>query len=154
MKISKKTDYALRTLSTLVEQYGRGPIAIRELAQKNDIPKRFLEHILLDLKEQGWVESSAGLRGGYKLAKPPGQITLGQVVRRFDGVMAPVSCVSVAQYERCSQELTCRFRRMMLEIRNDAVSRLDETTLLQVHEAAPVSTQEVFDDTLIGGAGI
>jgi len=69
MRISKKTDYALRALFTLVDHYGGAPIPIRELARRNDIPKRFLEQIMLDLKTQGWVSSMAGLRGGYMLPK-------------------------------------------------------------------------------------
>jgi Rrf2 family protein len=84
MQLSKKTDYALRALFTLVEHYGRGPIPIRELARRNDVPKPFLEHIMLDLKKMGWVESTAGKAGGYILAKPPEKITMGEVVRYFD----------------------------------------------------------------------
>ena len=71
MRVSKKTDYALRALFTLVDNYGGQPIPIRELARRNDVPKRFLEQIMLDLKAQGWVSSTAGIRGGYVLAKTP-----------------------------------------------------------------------------------
>ena len=71
MKLSMKTDYALRVLGTLVEHHGQGPIPIRELARRNEVPKPFLEHIMLELKEQGWVESRAGSRGGYVLARRP-----------------------------------------------------------------------------------
>src|SRR5512143_3578279 len=90
MRISMKTDYALRALFTLVEHYGRGPIPIRELARRNEIPKRFLEQILLDLKSQGWVNSQPGKQGGYVLAKEPERITMGQIVRHFDGILAPI----------------------------------------------------------------
>src|SRR5512139_874362 len=99
-----KADYALRVLGTLVEHHGRGPIPIRELARRNDVPKRFLEHIMLDLKAQGWVESLPGKAGGYTLAQRPEKIRMGQVVRHFDSLLAPINCVSVSQYERCSQE--------------------------------------------------
>ena len=68
MRISKKTDYALRALFTLVDHHGGAPIPIRELARRNDVPKRFLEQIMLGLKSQGWVDSVAGIRGGYRLA--------------------------------------------------------------------------------------
>ena len=94
MKLSRKSDYALRALFTLVEHYGKGPLPIRELAERNDIPKRFLEQIMLDMKSQKWVESLAGRDGGFILAKSPDQITMGQVVRHFDGILAPISCVS------------------------------------------------------------
>ena len=90
MQLSKKTDYALRVLFTLAEHHGRGPIPIRELARRNDVPKRFLEHILLDCKSQNWVDSSAGKEGGYFLAKEPSQISMGEVVRFFDGFLAPI----------------------------------------------------------------
>jgi Rrf2 family protein len=154
MKISKKSDYALRVLFTLVENYGRGPIPIRELAERNLVPKRFLEHILLDLKSQGWVDSAPGKSGGYVLAKKPDKITMGQVVRFFDGVTSPIRCVSVKQYERCTQESVCRFRRVFLEIRNDTARIMDAATLASVFAGKPVSNAEVFDDALIGGAGI
>jgi Rrf2 family protein len=144
MKISKKTDYALRALVTLTEQFGQGPIPIRELARRNDVPKRFLEHILLELKEQSWVRSVPGRNGGYALGKNPKKITMGQIVRHFDGILAPIKCVSVADYKRCSQEPMCRFRRIFLEIRNNTVRLMDRFTLADLVEGAPVSSREVF----------
>jgi Rrf2 family protein len=149
-----KTDYALRALFTLVEHYGRGPIPIRELARRNDVPKRFLEQIMLELKSRGWVDSMPGKLGGYVLAKDPEQITLGQVVRHFDGVLAPMSCVSVSHYERCSQEPVCRFRRVLLEVRNVTHRLMDQATLARVFAGEPVRAEEVFDPLLLGGEGI
>ena len=144
MKLSKKCDYALRVLVTLTENYGRGPIPVRELARRNDVPKRFLEHILLDLKSQDWVSSISGRNGGYILAKNPKQITMGQVIRHFDGILALVSCVSVTKYKRCSQEPLCRFRRVFLEIRNKTAELMDNTTLAELTTGIPVSEDEVF----------
>ena len=129
MRISKKTDYALRVLFTLVEHYGAAPIPIRELARRNDAPKRFLEQIMLDLKAQGWVASTAGTRGGYILARSPEAITMGEVVRHFDGILAPIACVSVTGYERCSQESVCRFRRVFFDARNYVANIMDRATL-------------------------
>jgi Rrf2 family protein len=154
MKISKKADYALRALMTLVEHYGQQPISIRELAERNAVPKRFLEHIMLDLKSQGWVTSLPGKSGGYVLAQRPEEIRLGQVVRHFDGLVAPINCVSVSQYEYCNQEAVCRFRRVFLDVRNDTARLLDSTSLLAAFRGEPVRRQEVFDDALMGGAGI
>lgn len=154
MKVSKKTDYALRVLFTLVEHYGRDPIPIRELARRNEVPKRFLEHIMLDLKAQGWVDSVPGKRGGYVLAQKPDKIRMGQVVRYFDGVVSPINCVSLEQYERCSQEPVCHFRRVFLQIRNETARLMDQATLASVMAGQPVSREEVFDEALIGGAGI
>lgn len=154
MKVSKKTDYALRVLFTLVEHYGRGPIPIRELARRNEVPKRFLEHILLDLKAQGWVNSMPGKTGGYILAQKPEKIRMGQVVRYFDNVLSPIHCVSVSQYKRCSQEPVCRFRRVFLEIRNETTKLMDNASLASVFSGQPVQSHEVFDEALVGGAGI
>jgi Rrf2 family protein len=154
MRISRKTDYALRAMFTLVEHFGRGPIPIRELARRNEVPKPFLEHILLELKAQGWVESTPGKRGGYVLARSPDKITMGQVVRHFDGIMAPIGCVSVNQYERCTQEPVCRFRRVFLDIRNYTTRLMDRATFAAVFAGKPVTDQEVFDEQLLGGAGI
>lgn len=146
MKVSKKSDYALRVLITLTENHGRGPIPIRELARRNDVPKRFLEHILLDLKAQRWVDSVPGRHGGYMLAKNPEKITMGQVVRHFDGILAPIHCVSVADYTRCTQEPVCRFRRVFLDIRNTIVQTMDQTTLASLVKGRPVSIDEVLGD--------
>ena len=153
MRISKKTDYALRALFTLVEHYGRSPIPIRELARRNDAPKRFLEQIMLQLKEKGWVDSTAGSRGGYFLARNPGQIMMGEVVRHFDGILAPIDCVSVTGYQRCTQEPVCRFRRVFLDARNYVAGIMDRASLADVAKGAPVSRRELVGD-FIGGEGI
>jgi Rrf2 family protein len=155
MKVSKKSDYALRVLFALVENYGQNsPVSIRELAEKNDVPKSFLEHILLDLKAMRWVDSTPGKYGGYFLAKPPEEIMMGQVVRKFDNLLAPINCVSVLHYEKCSQETDCRFRRVFLQIRNETARMMDNASLASVYAGKPVKMHEVFDQTLMEGAGI
>jgi Rrf2 family protein len=154
MKLSKKADYALRVLFTLVENQERGPLSINQLAKQNDVPKRFLEHIMLRLKEQGWVASSPGRHGGYILAKAPDRITMGQVVRHFEGLMAPIGCVSVGRNEPCSQAHRCRFRRVFLEIRNLTARYLDNLTLAQIAAVEPVGDHEVFALELLAGDGI
>src|ERR1035437_7175206 len=153
MRVSKKTDYALRALFTLVDHYGGAPIPIRELARRNDIPKRFLEQIMLNLKAQGWVNRMAGMRGRYVLSKSPAKITMGEVVRHFDGILAPIGCVSVTAYKRCSQESVCRFRRVFFDARNYVASLMDRTTLAEVAKSLPVSRQEVSSG-FMGGEGI
>jgi Rrf2 family protein len=153
MWVSKKSDYALRALFTLVDHFGGAPIPIRELARRNDVPKRFLEQIMLDLKARGWVDSVAGIRGGYALAKNPSKITMGEVVRHFDGILAPIGCVSVTAYERCSQEPVCKFRRVFLDARNYVAGLMDKATLAEVAKGAPVSKREVAAG-FIGGEGI
>lgn len=153
MWVSKKTDYALRVLFTLVDHFDGAPIPIRELARRNDVPKRFLEQILLDCKSRGWVSSVAGIRGGYLLAKSPAKITMGEVVRHFDGILAPIDCVSVMGYKRCSQESVCRFRRVFLDIRNYVAGVMDRSTLADVAKISPVSRLEI-SGTFTGGEGI
>jgi Rrf2 family protein len=153
VRISKKTDYALRALFTLVEHYDGAPIPIRELARRNDIPKRFLEQIMLALKAQGWVGSLAGIRGGYVLAKNPSKITMGEVVRHFDGILAPIDCVSVTGYKRCSQEPVCRFRRVFFDARNYVAGIMDRATLAEVAKGTPLTKHEVWAG-FIEGEGI
>jgi Rrf2 family protein len=154
MQLSMRTDYALRALFTLVEHHGRQPIPIAEIARRNDVPKRFLEHIMLDLKERGWVSSTAGKRGGYLLARSPEKITMGEVVRHFDGYLAPLACVSVTDYKRCSQEPVCRFRRVMLESRNLVARLMDDTTLADVMRGLPVTDREIDATCGVDGDGI
>ena len=109
---------------------------------------------MLALKSQGWVESTAGIRGGYILAKNPTKITMGEVVRHFDGIIAPIDCVSVSGYKRCSQESVCRFRRVFLDVRNYATQLMDSSTLETVAKGAPVARKEVRAVGFVGGEGI
>jgi Rrf2 family protein len=154
MKLSRKSDYALRALFTLVERYGTGPVSVRELAECNDIPKRFLEQIMLDLKSRGWVRSVPGRVGGFELGRRPEEITMGQVVRHFDGIIAPIGCVSTSHYEPCTQEAVCRFRRVLLDARNYTSRLMDMATLSAVFAGKPVTREEVFSPEFVGGAGI
>ncbi len=149
-----RTDYALRALFFLAEKLDRVPVSIRELADRNNIPKRFLEQIMLEMKSKGWVASLPGKNGGYFLSRPPAQISLGEIVRHFDGLLAPIFCVSVSEYESCSEEKKCRFRRVLLNIRNHVAKEMDGSTLDSVLKETPVSRTEVFDQGFIGGAGI
>lgn len=153
MRVSRRTDYALRALFTLVDHYKGVPIPIRELARRNDVPRKFLEQIMLDLKAKGWVDSVAGVRGGYVLAKRPSDITMGEVVRHFDGILAPIDCVSVTGYKRCSQEPVCRFRRVFFNARNYVAGIMDRSTLADVAKGSPLSPQE-FSTEFVGGEGI
>ncbi|MEI6351019.1 MAG: Rrf2 family transcriptional regulator [Verrucomicrobiota bacterium] len=154
MKLSSRTDYALRALFTLVEADENQLVSTRQLAERNDIPKKFLEQILTEMKLQGWIESVTGKHGGYRLGKPPGKITMGEVIRHFDGILAPIACVSATGYKCCSQEPVCRFRRLFLDARNYVARLMDEATLESVFQAEPVTRDEVFKETLINGAGI
>lgn len=154
MKLSRKSDYALRALVTMAQRTGEGPISIRELAELNDIPRRFLEHIMLELKAKGIVKSIAGRIGGFELAMAPEHVTMGRIVRIFDEMLAPIACVSATHYEPCSQERHCRFRRVLLEIRNFTVRRMEEATLAILAASPAVEHHEVFHPEFAGGEGI
>ena len=108
---------------------------------------------MLALKSQGWVDSVAGIRGGYVLARSPSKITMGEVVRYFDGIIAPIDCVSVMGYKRCSQEPVCRFRRVFLDARNYVAGLMDRATLAEINQGLPVSKQEISSG-FTGGEGI
>ena len=99
--LSKRAKYALKALLALTEHKGDEPVRIADLAARERIPPKFLELILLDLRNQGMVQSRKGKRGGYLLARDPSRIPVGQVVRLFDGPLAPVPCASQTGYVRC-----------------------------------------------------
>lgn len=138
MKLSKRGEYALRSLINLGIAYevGRSLVQVSELADKEKLPIKFLEQILQALKEAGVVASARGKFGGYRLAKPPREITIGQVVRLMDGPLAPIGCVSQTAYEKCScpDEVHCGLRMLMLDVRNAISGILDRYTLADVVE--------------------
>ncbi|MEB2307808.1 MAG: Rrf2 family transcriptional regulator [Candidatus Brocadiaceae bacterium] len=128
MKLSKKSDYALRAIIYLSMHYNEGAIQIREISANEKIPQKFLENILLVLRKAGILNSKIGLKGGYELARSPDLITLGEVIRALDGAIAPVDCVSKISYKPCSEEVTCVIRGVMLDIRNAITDVLDRMT--------------------------
>lgn len=135
MKLSKRGEYGIRALITLASKEDLGEVVqIREIAQREQIPVKFLEQILLTLKNAGLVQSRMGSGGGYYLAKPAEQITLGQIIRILDGPLAPIRCVSQMAYEKCAcpDEETCGLRLVMLDVRNAISNVLDQTTLADV----------------------
>ena len=131
MKLSKRGEYGLRALQDLAAHYGEGPIPNNLLAERNNIPPRFLEQILLTLKHGRLVHSQKGPQGGYYLARPPHQINLAQAVRQLDGPLAPISCVSETAYEPCGcpDMETCGLRRVMKEVRDVVADIMERTTL-------------------------
>mgnify|MGYP003342495550 CR=1 FL=1 len=138
MKLSKRGEYALRTLINLgiAAEVKRPLVRVSELADYEQLPAKFLEQIMQVLKEDSLVESARGKFGGYRLAKPARQITIGQVVRLIDGPLAPIGCVSVSAYEKCScpDEAHCGLRMLMLDVRNAIAGILDRYSLADVVE--------------------
>jgi Rrf2 family protein len=127
MKLTLRGEYTLRALVVLGLQYQRGIVRIQTISEQQNIPKRFLEQILNDLKSAGVVESKRGVAGGYRLAQAPDQVTLAHVIRHMEGALAPVSCVSERFYEKCScpDEARCGIRSVMKEVR-DAIAKILE----------------------------
>ncbi|AXX85786.1 MULTISPECIES: RrF2 family transcriptional regulator [Aliarcobacter] len=152
MKVSKKTDYALRALFAIAE--ADNLISIRELSEYTDVPRRFLENIMLEMNKAGWVKSIPGRYGGYVLAKNSSEITLGEIIRHFEGMISMISCVSVSNYEPCSQEGKCYFRRVFLNIRNLTAQILDRTTISSCLGQTPVTKDDILKEEFVGGLGI
>jgi Rrf2 family protein len=138
MKLSKKGEYALRSLIILgiASEMNRKLVQVSEMAESEQMPVKFLEQILHILKDAGYVESQRGKFGGYRLAKPPRKIVVGEVVRLIDGPLAPIGCVSATAYEPCScpDEAHCGLRMLMLDVRNAISGILDRYTLADVVE--------------------
>jgi Rrf2 family protein len=138
VKLSKRGEYALRALIDfgLAQALGKPLLQVNELAAKEDLPVKFLEQILMQLKAGGYLESRRGKYGGYLLARPAEEISIGQVVRLIDGPLAPIACVSQTAYERCTcpDEEHCGLRMLMLDVRNAISNILDRFTLAEVVE--------------------
>ncbi len=98
--ISKKTKYGLNAVIYLAKEFDKGAVLISDLAEDEKMPKKFLEAILLELKNRGILQSKKGKGGGYTLAKSPKEITVGEIVRALEGPLAPVSCVSQTAYQK------------------------------------------------------
>lgn len=138
MKLSKRGEYALRSLINLgiAAKVGRSLVRVTELAKAEDLPIKFLEQVMQQLREAGYVQSVRGKHGGYRLGKPAAQITIGSVVRLIDGPLAPIGCVSQTAYEPCNcpDEAHCGLRMLMLDVRNAIAAILDRYTLADVVE--------------------
>lgn len=117
----------MRALLVLGMNHGSSVVRIRDIAQQQNIPRRFLEQILNDLKSAGFVLSKRGVAGGYRLQRGPNEISLADIIRHLEGPLAPVGCVSVNYYQRCScpDEAKCAIRSVMQEVRDAIVGVLE-----------------------------
>jgi Rrf2 family protein len=134
MRFSKKSEYGLRAMIELTQEYGHGLVQRKILADRQKIPLGFLEMILISLKNAGLIGSRRGMNGGVYLIKEPKEITLGQIIRILDGPLAPIACVSQTAYQKCedcphAETTTCPIQRIMLEVRNAIASVLDHYSL-------------------------
>lgn len=130
--ITQKAKYAFKALLYLADQPAGTSLPIEAVARGAGIPRKFLEHILLDLKKSGLVASRRGRVGGYSLMKPPGEMTIGTILRAIDGPIAPLPCISRTAYRRCvdcKDEKTCNVRHLFADTYSATLLLMDGTTL-------------------------
>lgn len=130
--ITQKAKYALRALAALAQADPGEPVMISDIAVQQNIPKKFLEQILLDLKHQGIVASRRGKQGGYLLLKPADEITFGEILRIIDGPIAPLPCLSITAYRKCEDcdgEQNCEIRHVFAKVADATRKVLFSTTI-------------------------
>jgi len=133
--LSKKTKYAIKALIVLGRNYGNEPMQIMRIAEEENIPKKFLEQILLEMRNAGILYSKKGAGGGYSLNKAPEDIRLSQVMRLIDGPIALLPCVSLNFYRRCDEcksEEICGIRDTFVDVRNAMLQILNDTSIADI----------------------
>jgi Rrf2 family protein len=128
MKITRKGEYACLALVDLSENYNKGLVTTADISKRKKIPKKYLEQILLLLKTGGYLRSMRGLKGGYMLSKPPGDISVAEILRLIDGQLAPVGSVSKYFYESTPTESNKKLMNLFREVRNCIINKLERTT--------------------------
>ena len=148
--LSSKAKYGLKAMVYLARSEGRGPVLIADVAEAERIPKKFLDTILLELKNHGLLQSKKGKGGGYTMARPSARIMVGEIVRILDGPLAPVQCVSRTAYRRCDDcpdESACAVRAVMQDVRDAISAILDNTSLADMsarsNRAEPVLIYDI-----------
>ena len=132
--LTVKAKYALRAMLDLANAETGRPVFIADIARRQDIPRRFLENILIELKKSGLVVSHRGKHGGYALARPAAEISFAEIIRISDGPLALAPCASKTAYRRCDDckdEATCAVRRVLLEVREATAAILERTSLAE-----------------------
>lgn len=135
MRLSLRGEYSLRAMVVLGLRYGQNSVVpIQTISRDQNIPKRFLEQILNDLRTGGFLESKRGVSGGYRLARPPEKINLADLIRHIEGALAPVSCVSERFYRQCTcpNEALCGIRSVMKEVRDAIEQILERVTVAEL----------------------
>jgi len=134
VKLTRKGEYALRAVLVLSDNFGKGPLKIREIAREENIPIKFLEQILLELKKTGVLQSKPGIGGGYSLVRPPGEISLAEIIRIIDGPLAPLRCVSQYAPIKCPDEKNCGLYEVMKRVRDCTANILENTTFADINK--------------------
>lgn len=128
MRLSRKSEYACLALVDLAEHYSQGYVKLADIVERKDIPKDFLVQLLLRLKNAGYVKSLRGVSGGYRLAKPPQEISIAEIIRLMDGAIAAVGAVSEYFYEATPIEKCAPLVMVFKDIRDYAAEKLENTT--------------------------
>jgi Rrf2 family protein len=145
--ITQKMKYALKALLTLADEVDGGkpqPLTIEEIARRSGTPKRFLEHILLEVRNAGVIASIRGRSGGYVLIKKPQEISISELLRTIDGPIAPLPCLSRRAYQRCedcADEATCRIRRIFAEVFWSYLVMIESLTLQDMLQSGVVAAE-------------
>jgi len=155
MRLSRRSEYGLRALVDLIRHDGHGPIPLAALAQRNNLPPKFLEQIMARLKQAGILRTTLGAHGGYAMAADPATVSIGRVIRLLDGALAPLPCVSLRFYDKCScpDEATCPLRDVMLDVRDNILEILDRETLAELaarQGRASIDPKGIHADALAG----
>ena len=155
MRLSRRSEYGLRALVDLVRHDGEGPVALGALAQRNNLPTKFLEQIMATLKHGGIVRTTLGSHGGYEMAADASAVSIGRVIRLLDGALAPLPCVSLRYYSRCScpDEPSCPLRDVMIDVRDAMLEILDKETLAELSARegrASIDPRGLHEDALAG----
>ncbi len=145
--LSKKAKYGLKALLALAVEYAKNqPVLISKIAESERIPKKFLELILLELKNKGILQSKMGKGGGYFLAKAPAQISMGSIIRVLDGPLSPLPCLSQTAYrpcDECKDESACAIRLTMKDVRDETVRMLEGTSLQDMLDKSQATQQNI-----------
>ncbi len=142
--LTKKAKYGLKALVHLAKVQPGHPELVTDIAEAEQIPKKFLDAILGDLRNAGFVHSKKGKGGGYALARPAKEISIGAVIRVLDGPLAPIQCASKTVYRRCddcSDEKHCPVRMVMLQVREAIAGVLDKTTLEEMNDLGAIGVK-------------
>lgn len=130
MKVSSRAHYGLRAMTELAKSYGRGPLALSEIARVESLPQAYLEQLVGELRKAGLVEGLRGLHGGYTLTRAPEQVTVGEVVRVLEGPISPVECTAEDYASgSCEREPECLSRSLWQRVKESIDAVLDATTL-------------------------
>lgn len=146
MKISYKGDYSLKVILDLSMHYPHSLVSIQELSTRQDIPKKFLEQILLDLKKGGFLMSKKGPKGGYALAKSPESIILGDVIRFIEGSVYPVSCIDPVHPTECRDKPNCLFSTIWIEVGDAISSIIDNISFKELKDRREAQDKSLFPD--------